>query len=130
MVDRAAPVSGPTILLVEDNDYNRSVASLVLRASGYEVLEADDGATALSLARSERPDLVIVDIQLTGSSGLDATRQLVEMVEMKDTPIVALTTRDMPTDLETLVKAGCRGYIVKPIDTNSLASQIQTYLKP
>ena len=49
---------------------------------------------------------------------------------MKDTPIVALTTRDMPTDLETLVKAGCRGYIVKPIDTNSLASQIQTYLKP
>ena len=123
------PVGGPTILLVEDNDYNRSVASLVLRASGYEVLEADDGATALSLARSEHPDLVIVDIQLNGSSGLDATRQLVEMAEMKDTPIVALTTRDMPTDLETLVKAGCRGYIVKPIDTNNLASQVQTYLK-
>ena len=129
MIERAAPAAGPTILLVEDNDYNRSVASLVLRASGYEVLEADDGATALSLAKSERPDLVIVDIQLTGSSGLDATRQLVEMDEMKDTPIVALTTRDMPADLETLVKAGCRGYIVKPIDTNSLASQIQTYLK-
>lgn len=127
--DAPASVLGPTILLVEDNDYNRSMASLVLRASGYEVLEADDGATAVSLAKSERPDLVIVDIQLTGSSGLDATRQLVEMVEMKDTPIVALTTRDMPSDLDSLVRAGCRGYIVKPIDTNSLASQIQTYLK-
>jgi diguanylate cyclase (GGDEF)-like protein len=125
-----APVTaGPTILLVEDNDYNRSMASLVLRASGYEVLEAEDGATALSLAKSERPDLVIVDIQLSGAGGLDATRRLVEMAEMKNTPIVALTARDVPGDLEALVKAGCRGYIVKPIDTNSLASQIQSYLK-
>ena len=129
--DTARPeaASGPTILLVEDNDYNRSVASLVLRASGYEVLEAEDGATALSLAKSERPDIVIVDMQLNGSGGLDATRKLVGMDEMKDTPVVALTARDMPADLEALVKAGCRGYIVKPIDTNSLASQVQSYLK-
>ncbi len=117
------------ILLVEDNDYNRTVASLVLRASGYEVLEASDGATAVDLARSEHPDLVIIDVHLHGMSGLEATKLLVENDETKDIPVVALTTRDMPGDLEALAKAGCRGYITKPIDTNNLAIQIETYLQ-
>jgi diguanylate cyclase (GGDEF)-like protein len=122
-VDTAA-----TILLVEDNDYNRTVASLVLRASGYEVIEASDAATAISLARAVLPDLVIIDVNLHGVSGLEATKQLVGMSETKDIPIVALTTKDMPGDLEQLVAAGCRGYITKPIDTNNLATQIETYL--
>jgi diguanylate cyclase (GGDEF)-like protein len=123
--------SGPpaTILLVEDNDYSRTVASLVLRASGYEVIEASDGATAIDLARTAHPDLVIIDVNLHGMSGLEATRQLVEMEETKDIPVIALTTKDMPGDLEALVKAGCRGYITKPIDTNNLASQIESYLQ-
>lgn len=119
---------GPTILIVEDNDYNRSVASLVLRASGYEVLEAGDGATAFSLVRDEHPDLILVDIQLSGCDGLDATRGLIDMDENRNVPIVALTAGNVPDDLEELVKAGCRGYIVKPIDTNNLAVQIQSYL--
>ena len=119
---------GPTILIVEDNDYARSVASLVLRASGYEVLEADDGAAALSIVKELHPDLILVDIQLTGSDGLDATRDLIGMEENRNVPIVALTARDMPVDLDELVRAGCRGYIVKPIDTNNLAVQIRTYL--
>ena len=122
-------LSGPTILLVEGNDYSRGVASLVLRASGYEVLEAADGETAISLARQQRPDLVIIDLQIDGMKGLEATKQIVEMEEMKDTPVVALTARDVPGEIEQLVRVGCRGYIVKPIDTNSLASQVQSYLK-
>ncbi len=120
--------TGPTILLVEDNDYNRTVASLVLRASGYEVIEASDGATAIALAQTVRPDLVIIDVHLHGMSGLEATKELVELEAMKDIPVVALTTRDMPGDLERLVAAGCRGYITKPIDTNNLATQIEGYL--
>ena len=116
------------ILLVEDDDYDRSVASLVLRASGYEVLEAPDGELGVSLARSEHPDLVIVDLQLTGMSGLEATRQIIQMEEMKDVPVVALTTGDLPDNLKELARVGCRGYITKPIDTNVLASQIQLYL--
>jgi diguanylate cyclase (GGDEF)-like protein len=121
--------SGPTILLVEDNDYNRNVTSLVLRASGYEVIEAADGTTAMLLAKSERPDLVIIDVQLSGSNGLEATRRLTAMEEMRNVPVVALTGREMTPELDELVRAGCRGYIVKPVDTNSLATQIQTYLK-
>lgn len=117
------------ILLVEDNEYNRSVASLVLRASGYEVIEAGDGQTALSLARSSHPDLVLIDIQIGGMGGLEATRQLVQMNETKNIPVVALTARNMPRDIEELVEAGCRGYIIKPIDTNSLPSQVQAYLE-
>jgi two-component system cell cycle response regulator len=119
----------PKILLIEDNEYNRSVASLVLRASGYDVIEAPDGQTALSLARSSHPDLVLIDLQIEGMDGLEATRQLVEMDETKGVPIVALTAKSLPKDLEELVAAGCRGYIVKPIDTNNLASQVQAYLE-
>ena len=117
------------ILLVEGDDYARGIASLVLRASGYEVLEAADGELGVSLAKSTHPDLVIVDLQLTGMSGLEATRQIIQMEEMKDIPVVALTTGDMPDNLNELARVGCRGYITKPIDTNVLASQVQLYLK-
>jgi diguanylate cyclase (GGDEF)-like protein len=118
-----------TILLVEDDDYDRGIASLVLRASGYEVLEATDGELGMSLAKSKHPDLVIVDLQLTGMSGLEATRQIIQMEEMKDIPVVALTTGEVPDNLKELARVGCRGYITKPIDTNMLASQVQLYLK-
>lgn len=123
-------VEHPKILLVQDNEYSRSVASLVLRASGYDVIEACDASTALSLARSAHPDLVLIDLQIESMDGLEATRQLVGLDETKGVPVVALTARDMPKDLEELTEAGCRGYIMKPIDTNSLASQVQAYLEP
>jgi len=125
----AARVEHLKILLIQDNEYNRSVASLVLRASGYDVIEACDGQTALSLVRSAHPDLVLIDLQIEGMDGLEATRQIVGLDETKGVPVVALTAKDMPKDLEELVAAGCRGYIVKPIDTNNLASQVQAYLE-
>lgn len=116
------------ILLVEDNDYNRCVASLVLRASGYEVLEAVDGQMGISLARSTHPDLVLIDLQMKDANGLETTKQIVELDETKGVPIVALTSADVPEQLEALARVGCRGYIVTPIDTNILASQVQVYL--
>jgi two-component system, cell cycle response regulator len=116
------------ILIVEDNDYNRCVASLVLRASGYEVLEATDGQMGISLARASHPDLVIVDLQIHGMSGLEATRQIIELDKNKSMPVIALTTSALPDDLEELARVGCRGYITKPIDTDMLASQVQIYL--
>ncbi len=120
---------GPTILLVEGNAYNRSVASVVLKAHGYEVIEAADGMTAVALAKSSHPDLVIMDLALNGMSGLDATRKLYAMDETKDIPVVALTSTETPGDIAELVKAGCRGYITKPINTNNLASQIESYIE-
>jgi len=122
-------IEEPTILLVEGNAYNRSMASIVLRASGYEVIEAGDGITALALAKSSHPDLVIVDVNMSGMSGLDVTRQLFAMDETKDIPIVALTKDYSPANIEELAKAGCRGYITKPIDTNNLAAQIEPYIE-
>lgn len=127
--ERLVCEAGPTILIVEDNDYNRSVASLVLRASGYEVLEAGDGVTALSMVKSAHPDLILVDVQLNGSDGMNATIDLIGMEENKDIPVVVLTARDSSVDMDELVRAGCRGYIVKPIDTNNLAVQIRSYLE-
>ncbi len=121
-------MEGPTILLVEGNAYSRSMASIVLRASGYEVVEAGDGITALALAKSSHPDLVIVDLNMSGMSGLDVTRQLFAMDETKDIPIVALTKDYSPANIEELAEAGCRGYIRKPIDTNNLAAQIEPYI--
>lgn len=117
------------ILLVEDNDYDRCVASLVLRASGYEVLEACDCELGVTLARSEHPDLIIIDLQIAGTGGIETTRQIAQMDEMKNVPIVALTSSDGGEELEELARAGCRGYITKPIDTNLLASQVQLYLE-
>jgi diguanylate cyclase (GGDEF)-like protein len=122
------PMTAGRILLVEDDEYDRCVASLVLRASGYEVLEASDGELGVSLARSKHPDLVIIDLQIAGLSGLETTRRIVQMDEMKDIPVVALTRGDVPDNIEELARAGCRGYITKPIDTNVLASQVQLYL--
>ena len=126
---RAEVENQPKILLVEDNEYNRSVASLVLRAGGFDVIEASDGQTALLLARSAHPDLVLIDLQIGGMDGLEATRQLLQLDETQGIPVVALTAKDLPNDLELLAQAGCRGYIVKPIDTNNLASQVQAYLE-
>jgi diguanylate cyclase (GGDEF)-like protein len=116
------------ILIVEDNDYSRCVASLVLRASGYEVLEATGGQMGISLARTTHPDLVIVDLQLHDMNGLEATRQIVELDANRSMAVVALTASALPDDLEALARVGCRGYITKPIDTDMLASQIQIYL--
>jgi diguanylate cyclase (GGDEF)-like protein len=116
------------ILLVDGNEYSRSVTSVVLRASGYEVIEAADAVTAIALARTAKPDLVMMDVQLEGMGGLEATRRLLLMDETCNIPIVALTTSDMPSELARVVEAGCRGLITKPIDTNRLASQVEIYL--
>ncbi len=82
----------------------------------------------MSLAKTTHPDLVIIDLQLAGMNGLEATRRIIQMDEMKDVPVVALTPGDVPGNIEALARVGCRGYITKPIDTNMLASQIQLYL--
>lgn len=125
--EREIECESPRILLVEQSNYARSVASVVLRASGYDVIEASDGASAIAIARATHPDLVLIDLQLQDMSGLEATSRLVHMEETRDIPIVAMTSSNVPADLERLVKAGCRGYITKPIDTSSLTVEIARF---
>jgi len=119
----------PRILLVEGNEYARSVTSIVLRTNGYEVIEAEDDTSAVSLVREERPDLVLIDVNLHRTGTLEATSQFAHMEELREVPVLAMTSSDIPDDLLRLSEAGCCGYIMKPIDTNNLASKIELFLR-
>ena len=119
----------PRILLVEGNEYARSVTSIVLRTNGYEVIEAENGTAAVSLVRAAKPDLVLIDVNLHRTGVLEATSQFTHMEELREVPVLAMTSSDIPDDLLRLSEAGCSGYIMKPIDTNSLASKIELFLR-
>ena len=117
------------ILIIEEKADLRQLYEHDLQLDGYDVVTTDSARRGLTMLESTSPDLVIVDLQLTDMSGLAATRQIIQMEEMKDVPVVALTPWDVPGKIEELARVGCRGYITKPIDTNLLASQIQVYLE-
>ena len=105
-------------LLVEDNPVNRRLAVFLLRAHGYEVREATTALEALEMLEKERPDLIVMDIQLPGMDGLEATRKLKEQPATADIPVIAVTSYAMKGDREKALAAGCAGYVTKPIDKN------------
>lgn len=121
-------MAGEKILLVEDNAVNRRLAEFLLRSHGYKVLEASTAQEAFSLLKSERPALILMDIQLPGMDGLEATKRLKEEPSTSDIPIVAMTSYAMKGDREKALAAGCVGYISKPIDKASLVKEIATHL--
>ena len=104
-----------TVLVVEDNVANMKLASLLLRNAGHKVLSAVDAETGLTLARAERPDLILMDIQLPGMDGLEATALLKRDATTRAIPVIALTALAMKGDEERIRAAGCDGYIAKPI---------------
>ena len=106
-----------TILIVEDNPANLKLASTVLEHAGYLVLTTDNALDAIAMTRQEKPQLVLMDIQLPGMSGLDAARQLKVEPSTSQIPIVALTAFAMKGDEERILDAGCDGYIPKPFDS-------------
>lgn len=116
------------ILVVEDNADSRYLVVKVLARSGYETLEAESGEEALLLARERRPDLILMDLGLTGMDGLTATAELKKDPATKAIPVIALTAYAMDGDRERTLKAGCDGYISKPIDTRALPGQVARYL--
>ena len=116
------------ILIVDDNHSNVKLARLLLERAGYEVRVAYDSAEALDSLRSFSPRLILMDIQLPGVDGLTLTRQLKDNGIARDSIIVAVTAYAMRGDEERAKAAGCDGYISKPIDTRTFASQIRNYL--
>lgn len=114
-----------TILLVEDNDMNRDMLSRRLRRRGYEVLLAEDGAEGLEKARSERPDLVLMDMSLPVMDGWTATEELKEDPETAGIPVIALTAHAMPGDREKALQAGCDDYDTKPIELPRLLEKME-----
>ena len=108
------------ILIVEDNPQNMKVAQMTLKPHGYTLLEATDGEQALEIAVRDKPDLIIMDVQLPKVSGLEVTRRLRRMPAFRHIPIIAITAYAMKGDREKVVEAGCDAYLPKPINTREL----------
>ena len=118
----------PRILVVEDDPLILRIVALRLQGQGYEVLTATDGEEALDMATRERPDLIIMDIQLPKLNGLEVTRKLRGNVAFSQIPIIALTAYAMKGDKERAIEAGCDAYLSKPIDTRQLPGMIAEML--
>ena len=116
------------ILVVEDNELNLKLVRCLLHLGNFEVLEAKDAETGIKLARQTTPDLILMDIQLPGMDGLEATRNIRKDPVLKDVPVIALTSYAMQGDEEKAKCAGCTGYIAKPIDTRSFLDVINGFL--
>ena len=117
------------ILLVEDNELNRDMLSRRLVRRGYEVLTAGDGERGVSLAISEMPDLILMDISLPDLNGWDATRRIRRNQRTADIPVMALTAHAMSGDREKALAAGCNDYATKPMDLDSLLAKMEALLK-
>ena len=116
------------ILIVEDNPRNMRLIEMTLRAKNYTLLKATDGEEALDMAISERPDLIIMDIQLPKVNGLEVTRKLRETPAFSHTPIIGVTAYAMKGDKERVIEYGCDAYLSKPINTRELPEMIAEML--
>lgn len=116
------------ILYIEDNEQNRYLVTFILRSRGHTVDWAADGKTGVEAALRDRPDLILLDIQLPVMDGYQVARALREHAELAATPIVALTSYAMVGDREKALAAGCNGYIEKPINPATFADEIDSFL--
>lgn len=116
------------ILLVEDNEMNWDMLSRRLRRKGYEVVVAVDGEQGVTMAKSEIPDLILMDLGLPLLDGWEATRQIKEAHETQDIPVIALTSHAMVGDRERALEAGCDDYDTKPIEFQRLLAKIEALL--
>ena len=116
------------ILIVEDNPRNMRLLEMTLGAKSHNLLKATDGEEALDIAVRERPDLIIMDIELPKVNGLAATKKLREIPEFRHIPIIAITAYAMKGDREKAIGAGCDAYLPKPINTRELPKMIAAML--
>jgi two-component system cell cycle response regulator DivK len=116
------------VLIVEDNPANMTLATFLLKSAGYVVLNATDAEIGLALARAEQPDLILMDIQLPGMDGLEATGVLKRDAATRDIPVIALTALAMKGDEERIRAAGCDGYIAKPLAYREFLATVSMHL--
>lgn len=126
-MEPSAPL-GQTLLLVEDNEDNRIIYSTVLRHLGYEVVEASDGVQAVALARSLRPDLILMDISIPEMDGWEATRILRQDPITRDIPIIALTAHALADDREKATLIGFTSYLAKPVEPRAVAAEVRRWI--
>jgi len=117
------------ILIVEDNPQNMRLIEMTLRLKGYELLKATDGEEALNMAISQKPDLILMDLNLPKVSGLEVTKRLRQTITFNHIPIIAVTAHAMKGDKEKIIEAGCDAYLSKPIDTRQLPGVVAEMLQ-
>ncbi len=116
------------ILIVEDNPDNMTLTVLLLESAGHAVLSAVDAEAGMTLASAEQPDLILMDIQLPGMDGLEATALLKRDEATRAIPVIALTALAMKGDEERIRAAGCDGYIAKPMGVKDFLTTVATHL--
>ena len=117
-----------TVLAIEDNLSNMILISRVVEAAGYDLLQAEDGTSALDLLASEKPDLILLDINIPGVHGLDLAARLKADGRLSDVPLVATTANVLQGDRERCLEAGCDDYLPKPLDIRDLRQMMRRYL--
>jgi CheY-like chemotaxis protein len=122
-------MSGKNVMVVEDNEKNRKLMRVVLKARGYNVIEAATGEEALIILRNQKPDIILMDIQLPGINGLKLVRQIKGDTLTKDIPIIAVTAYAMKGDEQKFIETGCDAYVSKPINTQELPLIVEKYIK-
>ena len=123
-----AQPTAKTVLIVEDNELNMKLFNDLLEAHGYFTLQTKDGVEALRMARTHRPDLILMDIQLPEVSGLEVTKWLKEDDDLRSIPIIAVTAFAMKGDEQKIRDGGCEAYIAKPISVASFMSTVERFL--
>jgi two-component system, cell cycle response regulator DivK len=121
-------VTGKTILYVEDNEYNRKIVRQLLSKTSYRLLEAMDGEAGVAAALAERPDLILMDVQLPKMSGLDATRRLRAEPATASIPIIVITSFALGGDDQKARYAGASSYLAKPYSPRELLARIREFL--
>jgi two-component system cell cycle response regulator DivK len=116
------------ILVVEDQEDNRTILRDLLGAAGYDLIEATDGAEGVRLAQQEKPDLILMDIQLPVLDGYEATRRIKGDASLKATPIIAVTSYALSGDEAKARAAGCDGYVTKPFSPRELLAKVREHL--
>ena len=116
------------ILIIEDQEDNRAIMRDLLSTAGYELIEAADGEEGVKLAEKERPDLILMDIQLPIIDGYEATRRIKAIVELKSIPIIAVTSYALSGDEAKTREAGCDGYVAKPFSPRHLLAKVREFL--
>ena len=117
-----------TVLIVEDNELNMKLFHDLLDAHGYRTLQTRNGMDALRLAREQRPDLILMDIQLPEVSGLEVTRWLKDDEDLREIPVIAVTAFAMKGDEERIRQGGCEAYISKPISIVTFLQTVRRHL--
>jgi CheY-like chemotaxis protein len=119
----------PRLLIADDNEQNRDMLSRRLQRRGFDVLLAHDGRAAVEMAVAERPDLILMDMNMPHVDGWEATRQIKAQPDVAAVPVIGLTAHALEGDRERALEAGCADYHTKPVDFTRLMTQIEALLQ-